>query len=188
MRTARALLVLVAIALGTSTTFAGRGPVPWQTTYERDQNIGAPYWQCQHEDFGPAGMSENDEWYRVGEGTLSGTWEVTNPRPVCMEMPVRVAWRYLGNGKPPTFSLSITDPSGGSAPYRFESSQVVATKGGLPTWVRLCVNVSAPEGLGTYTFRVTGNGHVRVAASAAAAEFYAHECPNWPTPLNNAGI
>lgn len=188
---------IVKIALGlvltlvlSTTTLASS----WATRFSQDQDIGFPYWQCEIEEFGPTGMSENDEWYFVQEGVLSAgdVWQVSNPRPVCMELAVRVAWRFIGNGRAPSgIQLEIIDPVGG-ATYRQDLFTIVDTKGGRPVWVRQCTNVGGREGFGTYVFRVsntsTKNVKLRVAASAAAVEFPIHQCPNWITALNNYGI
>jgi hypothetical protein len=132
-------------------------------------------------------MGENDEWTLIAEGWLDGTYTVTNPRPTCMGMLARTAFRWLGHGKAPTISLTVTDPSGGVNPYTTTQTIIAATKQGKPTWVRLCMT-NHSEPFGTFTFTISGTGYIRFGADVQPQEFDANACPWWPPSIGSWGL
>lgn len=191
------LSILTVFVLLPAAAFSAK-PVPptgWTTVYSQDQDIVGTYMQCNIPEYGPTGMSENDEWYFIQDGVLGPgqTWRSTNPRPLCISSePVRIAWRFIGNGAAPNgIVMKIIDPVNG-ATYRADTISTVTTKGGKPAWVRQCTNVGGSDGLGTYTFEITNTGtstaKLRVAASIVIYEFEGQQCPNWSQTLSNYGI
>lgn len=166
----RELRPVTAAALGMAAILVGS----WTVVLDRDQDIGAPYAQCD-------GMGENDEWTYIADGT--GSLEVSNPRPTCMGMVARAAVKWTGKGRAPVITVELLTPDGGTS-----VRQVITTKQQRPTWVRLCYENLSLYATGTYTFRVTSTGPVRFGALVMQKEFDNQGCGWWPSQLGSWGL
>lgn len=172
----------------------------WTVTYNQDIDIGEPYLQCSQEGYPSTAMSENDEWFYVAIGALSPGESVVvqHPRLNCYSSTtVRLAWRWLGNGKAPTpLTLTITDPVGG-AQFRDDFEETVQFKNNTPIWVHHCTQVGGLDSLGQYIFTLTNNGtktinDLRMGAAVLPAETSLQQCnasgQGWPPELTQRGI
>jgi hypothetical protein len=182
-RLAGVLVLIGALLMGA----APASTAGWTIIEEIDTDH-LPDWDCG------SNMSENDMWWSIQDGSLAPgeTLTLQHPRPTCWHFPARLAWRYLGKGRPPTsITLTITSPNGEVSTFR--DTPIYAPEPGIPpgigtlfdireykqrvpTWARACVEEQQrSEYLGTWTFQITNTGTTTAASLRIGAYMHIHE-------------